>query len=74
MREDPEKDRRVKGRESTWKPTAIAAAILAILQACLTIEGRGIIGFILWVIIFFVMYWILFSFLIWLWRRLRDRA
>ena len=52
---------------------AIAAAILAVIQACLTIEGRGIEGFVLWVLIFFIGYWLLFTLLLWLWRRLRDR-
>ena len=51
-----------------------AAAILAIVQACLTIEGRGIEGFVLWVLILFAGYWLLFTFLAWLWRRFRDRA
>ena len=75
MKENPENGdhARVKQR-STWKPLATAAAIVAIIQACLTIEGRGIEGFILWVIILFVAYWLFFTFLRWLWRRLRNRA
>jgi hypothetical protein len=73
MKENPENDARVKQR-STWKPLAAAAAIVAIIQACLTIEGRGIEGFILWVLILFVAYWLFFTFLRWLWRRFRDRA
>jgi hypothetical protein len=52
----------------------VAAAILAIVQACLTIKGRGVEGFIAWVIILFVAYWLLFMFLRWLWGRLRDRG
>ena len=62
-----------KSRTPTWRPLAIAAAILAIVQACLTVEGRGIAGFILWVIILFFGYWLLFTFLVWLWQRYRDR-
>jgi hypothetical protein len=53
--------------------TATLATILAMAQACLTIEGRGIEGFILWVLILFVGYWLLFTILVWLWRRLRER-
>jgi hypothetical protein len=71
MKENPEKDARVK-RRSTRKPLAIAAAIIAVIQACLTIEGRGIEGFVLWVIILFVAYWLLFAFLAWLWQRFRG--
>ena len=44
------------------------------MQACLTIEGRGIEGFILWVIILFVGYLLFFILLVWLWGKLRDRA
>jgi hypothetical protein len=72
MKENPKSDARAKGRPA-WKPLMIAAAILAIVQACLTIEGRGVEGFIAWVIIFFVAYCLLFMFLRWLWGRLRDR-
>ena len=61
-------------QRSTWKPLATAAAIVAIIQACLTIEGRGIEGFILWVIILFVAYWLFFTGVVWLWQRFRDRA
>ena len=74
MKEHPENDRRTRRRQSSWKPLAIAAAILAVVQACLTIEGMGIEGFILWVLILFAFYWLLFTFLRFLWRRLRDRA
>jgi len=73
MKKNPENDTRVK-RRSTWKPLATAAAIVAIIQACLTIEGRGIEGFILWVIILFVAYWLFFTVVVWLWQRFRDRA
>jgi hypothetical protein len=72
MKENPESDARGK-RRSTWKLLATAAAIIAVIQACLTIEGRGIEGFILWVLIFFVAYWLFFMFLRWLWGRFRDR-
>ena len=61
-------------QRSTWKLLATAAAIVAIIQACLTIEGRGIEGFILWVIILFVAYWLFFTVVVWLWQRFRDRA
>lgn len=76
MRENPEKgsDTRARRRSLTGKPLVIASAILAVMQACLTIEGRGIEGFILWVIILFFGYWLFFTFLEWLWRRFRDRA
>jgi hypothetical protein len=74
MKKNPENDTQVKQRPSTWKPLATAAAIIAVIQACLTIEGRGIEGFILWVLILFFAYWLFFTFLRWLWRRLRDRA
>jgi hypothetical protein len=74
MKENPENDTRVKQRSSTWKRSAAAAAILAVIQACLTIRGRGIEGFVLWVIILFVGYWLLFTLLIWVGRRLRDRS
>lgn len=61
-------------RRSAGRTLALVAAILAVLQACLTIEGRGIEGFIAWVIILFAAYWLLFMFLRWLWDRLRNRA
>jgi uncharacterized membrane protein len=73
MKENSENDARVK-RRSTWKPLAAAAAILAVIQACLTIEGMGIEGFILWVLILFVAYWLFFTVVVWLWQRFRDRA
>ena len=75
MKENPENDRYARGkrRPSAWKPLATAAAIIAVIQACLTIRGRGIEGFVLWVIILFVAYWLFFTFLRWLWGRLKDR-
>ena len=73
MKENPENDTRVK-RRSTWKLLAAAAAIIAVIQACLTIEGMGIEGFILWVLILFVAYWLFFTVVVWLWQRFRDRA
>jgi hypothetical protein len=74
MKENPEKDAPVKRRSPSWRTLAGAAAVLAVIQACLTIEGRGIEGFILWVLILFVGYWLFFTLLLWLWRRFRDRA
>ena len=74
MNENPENDIRVKQRPSKWKPLATAAAIIAVIQACLTIEGMGIEGFILWVLILFVAYWLFFTVVVWLWQRFRDRA
>jgi hypothetical protein len=73
MKENPEYDPR-KGRQPTWKLLAVAAAILAVIQACLTIEGRGIEGFVLWVIILFLGYWLFFTAVVWLWRRFRNRS
>ncbi|HEU4746186.1 MAG TPA: hypothetical protein VFS61_13160 [Anaerolineales bacterium] len=74
MKESSENDTRVKRLSPTWKLLATAAAILAVIQACLTIEGRGMEGFVLWVIILFAGYWLLFTLVIWLWQRFRDRA
>jgi hypothetical protein len=73
MKENLEKDTQVKRRSPTWKSLAVAAAILAVIQACLTIEGRGIEGFVLWVLIFFFGNWLLFTVIGWFVRRLRDR-
>jgi fatty acid desaturase len=75
MKDNPENGDQARGkrRAPTWRSLAIAAAILAVIQACLTIEGRGIEGFILWVLIFFVGYWLFFTFLVWLLGRLRER-
>jgi hypothetical protein len=74
MKENPENDTRANRRSPSWKLLAAAAAILAVVQACFTIEGMGIEGFALWVLILFVGYWLLFIVLIRLWRRFRDRA
>lgn len=74
MKENPENDTRGKRRLPTSKSLATAAAMLAVIQACLTIEGRGIEGFILWILILFVAYWLFFTFLVWLWGRIRDRS
>jgi hypothetical protein len=71
MKKNSEKDLQVR-RRSIGKPLATLAAILAVIQACLTIEGRGIEGFILWVLILFVGYWLFFMFLRWLWVRFRG--
>ena len=73
MKENPENDARVKQRSPTWRTLATASAILAVVQACLTIEGMGIEGFILWVVILFVGYWLFFTLLAWLWRRFGNR-
>ena len=73
MKENRKNSNEERGRRwSTWK--LLAAAILAVVQACLTIEGRGIEGFVLWVLILFAGYWLLFTFLAWLLGRFRDRA
>jgi hypothetical protein len=74
MKENPENNTPGKRRSSTWKSLAAAAAVIAVIQACLTVEGMGVEGFVLWVIILFVGYWLFFTFLIWLWRKYRDRA
>ena len=71
MKENPENDTRTRRRSLTGRPLVIASAILAVIQACLTIEGRGIEGFVLWVIILFVGYWLLFTLLVWLWSKFR---
>ena len=51
MKEKPEteKDALVKRYPARWKQTAALAAVVAVVQACLTISGRGIEGFILWI-------------------------
>jgi hypothetical protein len=74
MKQDLKTDPRVKRPQPAWKLLAPLAAILAVIQACLTIEGRGITGFVLWVLILFAGYWLFFTLLVWLWRRVRDRA
>ena len=73
MKENPENGVPARQR-SRWKLLATVSAVLAVIQACLTIEGRGIEGFVLWVIILFAGYWLLFTFLIWLWGKYRDRS
>lgn len=75
MKADPEKGK-APGlmKRATSRPLMIAAAILAVVHACLVIEGRGIAGFLLWVVILFFGYWLLFTFLIWLSGRLRERS
>jgi hypothetical protein len=72
MKENPKNGAPGK-RRSTWKLFAVVSAILAIVQACLTIEGMGIEGFVLWVLILFIGYWVLFTFLAWLLQKLRER-
>jgi len=75
MKENPQNENQARGepRQSTWKPLAIAAAIIAVVHACLAIEGRGIVGFVLWLIILFVAYWLFFTFLTWVWRKFKAR-
>ncbi|HJS17207.1 MAG TPA: hypothetical protein VJ785_00555 [Anaerolineales bacterium] len=73
MKENPGTDARAR-RRSVWKPLTAAALIIAVIQACLTIEGMGIEGFVLWVLIFFAGYLLLFAFLRWVWKRFRDRS
>ena len=76
MKENPKNgnDVRIRRRSSAWKPSAVAAAIIAVLQACLTIRGMGVEGFVLWVLIIFLAYWLFFTLLILVWRRFRDRG
>ncbi len=74
MKENPENNTRARRRAPSWRVLATTAAILAVVQACFTIEGMGIEGFVLWVLILFVGYWLFFTFLVWLWGRLRNRA
>jgi len=61
-------------RRSLQKTLVIASALLAIAQACLTIEGMGVEGFILWVLILFGFYLLLSNLLLWLWRKRKDRS
>jgi hypothetical protein len=74
MKEDPKSGTQSKNRRSVWRLHAAAAALIAVIQACMTINGRGIEGFVLWVMILFVGYWLFFTFLAWLWQKYRDRA
>jgi hypothetical protein len=73
MKEDPGNNRQVK-RVSSWKAPVIAAAILAVIQACLTVEGMGVEGFVLWVLILFVGYWLLIMILRWIWQKFQNRT
>ena len=75
MKESPEniQNALARRRPSVWRQGAKVAAVVAVIQACLTIEGRGIEGFIVAVIIIFVAYWLVFTFIIWLWRRHTGR-
>lgn len=73
MKRDPDNNRQVK-RASSWKPPVIVAGILSVIQACLTVEGMEIEGFVLWVLILFVGYWLLFMILRWVWQRFQHRA
>jgi fatty acid desaturase len=70
VKENPEKG----GRQRRRNIKTIAALLLAVIQACLTIEGMGIEGFVLWVIILFAGYWIFFTLLLWIVRKIRDRS
>lgn len=72
MKANSENSKQVK-RASSWKLPVLAAGILAVIQACLTVEGMGIEGFVLWVIILFVGYWLLFMALRWLLRKFQSR-
>ncbi len=73
MKENPDINKQIR-RASSWKTPVIAAAILAVVQACLTVEGMGIEGFVLWVLILFVGYWLLIMAARWLWRKFQDRT
>lgn len=76
MKEKPKgpKDEQAGINRLPWKQTAMLAGVVAEMQACLTISGSGIEGFVLWILIFFVGYWLLFTFLVWLWRVVRKRS
>lgn len=71
MKENPNDTR--GRRRSLQKPLVIASAFLAVVQACLTIEGMGIEGFVLWVLILFGFYLLLFNSILWLWQKRKDR-
>lgn len=73
MKENPNANQQVK-RAPSWRIPLIAAGILAVVQACLTVEGMGIEGFVLWVLILFVGYWLLFTVVGWLWRKYQRRT
>lgn len=72
MKENPNDTR--GRRRALQKPLVIASAVLAVVQACLTIEGMGIEGFVLWVLILFGFYLLLFNLLLWLWQKRKDRS
>lgn len=71
MKENGNRQRR---RASFSKPPVIAAGTLAVIQACLTVEGMGIEGFVLWVLILFAGYWLLFMALRWVWGKFQRRT
>jgi hypothetical protein len=71
MKDNARNDRPRRPRKNL---VVIAALVLAVIQACLTIRGMGIEGFVLWVIILFAGYWLFFTLLLWLVRKIRDRA
>jgi fatty acid desaturase len=73
MKEDPDNNGQSKRRASSSKPLVALAAILAVIQACFTVEGMGIEGFILWVLILFVGYWLFFMFVRWVWQKFNNR-
>ena len=73
MKENPDAKKPVK-RASSWKSPMIAAGILAVIQACFTVEGMGIEGFVLWVLILFVGYWLLIMAIRWVWWKIQDRT
>lgn len=70
MRGNPEKAGWLRRRNIK----TIAALLLAVIQACLTIEGMGIEGFVLWVLILFAGYWLLFTVILWLLGKFRGGA
>jgi hypothetical protein len=76
MKETPETDKGTTAKSSRLgsKQTAVLAAVLAVITSCLAISGRGIEGFILWIVVFFMIYWLFFAFLIWLWQVLKRRS
>jgi hypothetical protein len=75
MKEKPEnvQNALVWRHPSVWRQSAKIAAVIAVIQACLTIQGRGIEGFIAAAILIFVVYWLFFAFVFWLWRRRTGR-
>jgi hypothetical protein len=71
MKDNARNDRPRRPRKNL---VVMAALVLAVIQACLTIRGMGIEGFDLWVIIHFVGFWLFFTLLLWLVLKIRDRA